>query len=97
MPPIITPAILNGCKKISLVLVLALIHYYRHYNMRMVFFTAITGLSIFTHLSVKAHEEWIKELYRVIKKGGILIITTQGPGYRNILLPHEQMSLMLAV
>ncbi|MEI9908859.1 MAG: hypothetical protein WDO71_03855 [Bacteroidota bacterium] len=46
---------------------------------------------------MKAHEEWIKELYRVIKKGGILIITTQGPGYRNILLPHEQMSLMLAV
>jgi SAM-dependent methyltransferase len=54
------------------------------------FFSAITGLSIFTHLSAKAHEEWIKELYRVIRKGGILVITTQGPGYTHILLPREQ-------
>jgi SAM-dependent methyltransferase len=54
------------------------------------FFSAITGLSIFTHLSAKAHEEWMKELYRVIRKEGILLITTQGLGYRNILLPHEQ-------
>lgn len=54
------------------------------------FFSAIIGLSIFTHLSAKAHVEWMEELYRVIRKGGILLITTQGLAYRTRLLPREQ-------
>jgi SAM-dependent methyltransferase len=54
------------------------------------FFDAVIGLSIFTHLSIKGHTEWITELYRVLKKGGILIITTQGAAYRDKLLKEEQ-------
>ena len=54
------------------------------------FFSAVIGLSVFTHLSVKAHDEWIKELHRIIKKAGVLIITTQGFAYGDKLLEEEQ-------
>jgi len=50
---------------------------------------AIYGLSIFTHLSEKNHEAWIKELYRLLMPGGILLITTQGDQFKEKLLPAE--------
>jgi SAM-dependent methyltransferase len=54
------------------------------------FFSGIIGLSIFTHLSEEMHEEWIEELHRITKPGGIVVITTQGQGYRHKLLQDEQ-------
>jgi SAM-dependent methyltransferase len=54
------------------------------------FFSAIIGLSVFTHLSIKEHLKWVEELHRILKKGGILIITTQGMVYRNKLLAKEK-------
>ena len=57
-----------------------------------VFFDAIIGLSIFTHLSEKNHFDWINELYRIIKQGGLLLITTQGEAYRSRLtMPEKKM------
>ena len=50
----------------------------------------IIGLSIFTHLSEKNHFSWIDELYRVIKPGGVALITTQGEAYRSRLTPKEK-------
>jgi len=54
------------------------------------FFDAIIGLSIFTHLSEKNHFEWINELHRITKFGGIMLITTQGKAYRSKLTATER-------
>lgn len=42
----------------------------------------IYGISIFTHLSEKKHFEWYKELFRILKPGGIMFLTTQGDNFR---------------
>lgn len=39
---------------------------------------AAISISIFTHLSAKAHESWLQELARVMATGGMLFVTTQG-------------------
>lgn len=53
------------------------------------YFGLIYGISIFTHLSEKMHLEWYQELYRVLKPGGILFLTTQGDNFRIKLTPEE--------
>lgn len=55
------------------------------------FFDAIIGISIFTHLSLRNHIDWINELHRIIKPGGLAFITTQGVSYRPKLLAEEQL------
>lgn len=46
------------------------------------FFDAIYGLSVFTHLSLDNHFNWVKELNRITKKNAVLILTTQGEVYK---------------
>ncbi|MDX1461944.1 MAG: class I SAM-dependent methyltransferase [Marinirhabdus sp.] len=53
------------------------------------FFTVIYGLSIFTHLSEAMHHAWYDELYRVLKPGGIMLLTTQGDVYKPKLTKTE--------
>lgn len=53
-------------------------------------FDVVYGLSVFTHLSEAMHFEWIQELKRILKPGGILILTTHGDIYRDKLLNHEK-------
>ena len=52
-------------------------------------FDCIYGLSILTHLSADNHFAWIKEMHRLLKKGGVLLVTTQGNAYKRKLLSRE--------
>jgi len=54
-------------------------------------FDLIYGISIFTHLSIEAHEAWLNELIRVLKPGGILFLTLHGEGFRQKLTPPEEL------
>lgn len=54
------------------------------------FFNAIYALSVFTHLSEKNHYTWIRELYRILKPGGVLLITTQGNSFTGKLSSAEK-------
>lgn len=53
------------------------------------FFDFIYGISIFTHLSEKMHDEWKRELTRVLGKNGILLLSLQGKLFKNHLTGNE--------
>lgn len=53
-------------------------------------FDAIYGISIFTHLSEKNHKGWYEELMRIARPGGILLLTTHGNIYRQVLTDTEK-------
>ena len=41
----------------------------------------VYGLSVFTHLSASLQDAWMSELARVVRPGGLALITTQGSRY----------------
>lgn len=53
-------------------------------------FEFIYALSVFTHLVAAQQIAWMKELRRVLKPGGLLLITTHGIGYANQLSRVER-------
>jgi len=53
-------------------------------------FDLIYAFSVFTHLPPRLAEEWTDELRRVLKRGGILVLSTHGDAYRDQLLPEER-------
>ena len=53
-------------------------------------FDAAYGISIFTHLSAPNHERWLAELLRVLRPGGVLLLTTHGAAFRAILTAAER-------
>lgn len=53
-------------------------------------FDVIYCISVFTHLSETLHYQWINEIVRLLKPGGLFISTFHGDRYRNQLNPDEQ-------
>lgn len=53
------------------------------------FFDFIYSISVFTHLSESVSHQWIAELFRITRSGGVLVITTNGDSRQNVMLPDE--------
>ncbi|HUS87645.1 MAG TPA: class I SAM-dependent methyltransferase [Bacteroidales bacterium] len=54
------------------------------------YFDVIYGISVFTHLSERLHFEWYSELSRVLKNGGIMLVTTHGENFKIKLTKKEK-------
>jgi SAM-dependent methyltransferase len=54
------------------------------------FFNAIYVFSVFTHLSTSMQLAWSQELLRILKPGGIIIITTHGDNFVQHLTESEK-------
>lgn len=51
----------------------------------------VYGISVLTHMSETLGLEWISELRRIVRPGGLIAVTLQGQWYRDAkLLPNEQ-------
>ena len=48
------------------------------------------GISIFTHLSEAAHTNWLQELHRILRPGGVLFLTLHGVAFLEKLEKSEQ-------
>lgn len=53
-------------------------------------FDLVYALSVFTHLTEQSQLRWMDELGRIIRTGGLLLITAHGEYYLNQLSPAEQ-------
>ncbi len=52
-------------------------------------FDCIYALSVFTHLTAPLQREWMAEMLRVLKPGGLLLFTTRGEAWAWKLTPDE--------
>jgi SAM-dependent methyltransferase len=53
-------------------------------------FDLVWALSVFTHLPEELQRRWMTDLQRVLKPGGMLMVTTQGAHYVGQLTPDER-------
>jgi SAM-dependent methyltransferase len=50
----------------------------------------IYAISVFTHLSDRLHSAWCNELFRVLRPGGLLLVTLHGNAVADKLTPQER-------
>jgi len=53
-------------------------------------FDIVLCRSVFTHLSESMHRAWIAELRRVLKPGGLIMLTSHGDHFRQLCLSAEE-------
>jgi 2-polyprenyl-3-methyl-5-hydroxy-6-metoxy-1,4-benzoquinol methylase len=56
-------------------------------------FDVIYSVSLFTHLDAPAQDEWLTEMHRLLKPGGVLLATTHGRFTLDSCTPAERASL----
>jgi SAM-dependent methyltransferase len=56
------------------------------------FFDAAYGISIFTHLSEENHTQWSRELSRILRVQGVLLLTTHGEAFKEKLTTAERIT-----
>jgi SAM-dependent methyltransferase len=54
------------------------------------FLDVVFARSVFTHLSEDLHYRWVAEMIRVLRPGGVFILTTHGDAYRPRLTVRER-------
>lgn len=54
------------------------------------YFDMVYGFSVLTHIHEGMQEPWLAELYRILKPGGVLLVTTHGRRYLGHLLPWQK-------
>lgn len=57
------------------------------------FFDLVYGFSVLTHIDAALQQDWLAELHRILKPGGIAFITTHGNAYTYQLLPGQRKKL----
>jgi SAM-dependent methyltransferase len=53
-------------------------------------FELVYALSVFTHLTEQLQQDWIAELRRVVRPGGLVLFTTRGEAWAWKLTPDER-------
>ncbi|HEX8122383.1 MAG TPA: class I SAM-dependent methyltransferase [Solirubrobacteraceae bacterium] len=53
-------------------------------------FGLVYAISVLTHLTEPLAERWVEELTRILRPGGLLLVTTHGDGYRDALGDRER-------
>lgn len=53
-------------------------------------FDVVYAISVLTHLTVEGGERWLAELRRVLRPGGLLLVTTHGDSYLHVLTAEER-------
>lgn len=56
-------------------------------------FDCVIALSVFTHLSERVGRDWMRELRRVAKPGGMIVFTAHGESESGVLLDDEVIDL----
>ena len=56
-------------------------------------FDLVYGISVFTHLDEPPQLAWLEELRRVLRPGGIALLTTHGPSLQEGLRPDQRAAL----
>lgn len=59
-------------------------------------FDVVYAWSIFTHFSESAHKAWLAELYRILRPGGVLIVTIHAEARLEKYAEEERYAKMLA-
>jgi SAM-dependent methyltransferase len=52
-------------------------------------FDLVSAVSVFTHLAYETQRLWVRELARILKPGGSLLLTLHGKPYVRLFLPER--------